>query len=86
MDLEDGGAYGSPAALSPLKLLAIEALADPGFHDKLKNDPEAAVLALGLKLSEDQIEYLRDGIHWAVDAHVDEMRQALHVEPAQASW
>jgi hypothetical protein len=87
MDRENGGEYASRPAASPLKLLALEALADPDFYDKLRDDPEGAAQTLGIQLSDADLEFLTNDIHWAVlDAHIDEMREALHMQPTQASW
>jgi len=78
-DSPDNGGYQSSAAGGPLLRLAQEALLDPDFYTRLREDPQAAADSLGVTLSDSDAAYLSD-VHWAaIDAHIQEMRDALHL-------
>lgn len=84
-DSPENGGYQSPAAGGPLLRLALEALVDPDFYTRLREDPQAAADSLGITLSDTDAAYLSD-VHWAaIDAHIQEMRDALHMGVAQAA-
>lgn len=70
------------------KLLAAHALVDREFYFFLRKDPVAAAASLHIVLEESDYEYIRGvttetgaGLEWdRLDAHVDEIREALHTE------
>lgn len=73
-------------AASALRRLALEALSDEDFYARLRADPQAAARSLGIELSDADGQYLRTEVHWAViDAHIAEMRQALHLGVRRAA-
>ena len=79
MQAGGGDGYGA-ASTSGLKRLALEALADGDFYARLREDPQRAAESIGVTLSSDELSFLRNEVHWAVvDAHVAEMREALHM-------
>jgi hypothetical protein len=70
------------------KLLAAHALVDREFYFFLKEDPVAAAASLHIALEDSDYDYIRGvltengaGVEWdRVDAHADEIREALHAE------
>jgi hypothetical protein len=79
MQAEAGGNYGATTS-SGLKRLALEAPADGDFYARLREDPQRAAESIGVTLTSEELSVLRNEVHWAVvDAHVAEMREALHM-------
>lgn len=86
MNASGNGDYARSEEPTPLLRVALEALADSDFYTRLKEDPQRAAESLGIQLSDMEESYLRTEVHWAiVDAHIDELRQALHMGNRQAA-
>jgi hypothetical protein len=69
------------------KLLASHALVDEEFFKELRNDPEAAAARLHIRLTVDDIEYLKNKVDWE---HLEKqqygIRDALSLEAVTNSW
>lgn len=77
---QGSGGYGSTGGRGPLAQLALEALLDAEFYERLKEDPQRAAESMGIQLSDSDAAYLGSEVHWSVvDAHMAEMRDALHL-------
>ena len=80
----DGG-YETAGAGSPLIRLALESLLDADFYARLREDPARAAEALGVELSDTDLAFLKSEVHWSVvDAHISELRDALHLGVTRA--
>ena len=74
------GSYGSTPARGALARLALESLLDADFYERVKEDPQRAAESMGVELSDADAAYLKSEVHWSVvDAHIAEMRDALHL-------
>jgi hypothetical protein len=77
---DSAGQYGSGRPTSALTRLALESLVDAEFYARLREDPVRAAESLGIELSDTDAAFLNSEVHWAVvDAHIDELREALHL-------
>ena len=77
---QGNGGYGTSGARGALARLALEALLDAEFYERLKEDPQRAAESIGVQLADGDAAYLRSEVHWSVvDAHIAEMRDALHL-------
>ena len=86
--------YGFMERELAFKLLASHALVDREFFDYLRRDPEAAAAELHIRLTEQDLEYLRNDVEWDRLARPNEMglrsddsiRDALHLDKVTNSW
>ena len=70
-----------------LKLLAARVVVDRAFRQELQTDPKAAAQRLQITLSDEDAEFIRNGIDWAVvNEHADAIGQALQHGLRAASW
>ena len=77
---------GNARLTQGLVKVALEALSDPDFYDRLRDDPRGAAASAGIDLSDTDVSYLENEVHWAVlDAHIDELRDAMHLTAARAA-
>ena len=60
-----------------LRTVAGKALADPGFRQKLMDDPEAAIKDAGITLSPDQMKALKDMDKKQLEAGLTDLDQRL---------
>ena len=76
------------------KLLASHALVDREFFHWLREDPEAAAAELHIRLTERDVDYIKNVVEWdrlevrtgdGLQAH-DEIRDALHLDQVTNSW
>lgn len=76
------------------KLLAAHALVDREFFEQLRADPEAAAAELHIRLTERDVDYIRNVVEWdrletptksGLLAH-DDIRDALHLDQVTNSW
>jgi hypothetical protein len=76
------------------KLLASHALVDRDYFEWLRKDPEAAAAELHIRLTEKDLDYLRNDVEWDVLAETnarglrndDAIRDALHLDRVTNSW
>ncbi len=69
------------------KLLASHALVEPEFYEELKRDPEAAAEQLHIRLTEEDLNYLKNVVDWPIiDKEASEIREALHLDLVTNSW
>jgi hypothetical protein len=86
--------YGFMERELAFKLLASHALVDREFFDWLREDPEAAAAQLHIRLTKEDIDYLRNDVEWdrlqsPTDSGLrndDSIRDALHLERVTNSW
>jgi len=86
--------YGFMERELAFKLLASHALVDRDFFEYLRRDPEAAAAELHIRLTERDLEYLRNDVEWDVLAQTnsrglrsdDTIRDALHLDRVTNSW
>lgn len=83
--MNTGGGATGPGDSGGLVRLALEALLDPDFYAQLREDPRRAAESRGIQLTDTDIAYLESEVHWGVvDAHMAEMRDALHLAARRA--
>lgn len=84
---EEHEPYGFMERELIFKLLASHAMVDAGFYDELKRDPEFAAAQLHIRLTDEDIEYLKNSVEWdVIDRYAEEIRQGLHLELVTHSW
>ena len=84
---DDEPPYGFTERELAFKLLASHALVDGPFYEALRNDPEAAAAQLHVRLSDEDIEYIKSVVEWGVlDANASDIRAALHLDMVTNSW
>ena len=86
--------YGFMERELAFKLLASHALVDRDFFEWLRKDPEAAAAELHIRLTEKDLDYLRNDVEWDALAETngrglrrdDAIRDALHLDRVTNSW
>jgi hypothetical protein len=79
--------YGYMERELVFKLLASHALVDPEFYEELKNDPEAAANALHIRLTVDDVNYLKKNVKWdEIDKYAANIREARDRDAVTNSW
>jgi hypothetical protein len=86
--------YGFMERELAFKLLASHALVDREFFDWLRADPEAAAAQLHIRLTKEDLEYLRNDVEWdQIQSPTrsglrsdDAIRDALHLDRVTNSW
>lgn len=69
------------------KLLASHALVDAEYYEWLRKDPEAAAAQLHIRLTDEDLEYLRNVVEWdRIDEMAGSIRDSLHLELVTSSW
>ena len=69
------------------KLLASHALVDRPFFYELKEDPEAAAAQLHIRLTNEDIDYIKNRVEWErIEESADSIRDSLHLEDVTNSW
>lgn len=69
------------------KLLASHALVDEEFFRELRNDPEAAAAQLHIRLTVDDVEYIKNKVNWEhLATEQFGIREALNLEAVTNSW
>ena len=86
--------YGFMERELAFKLLASHALVDRDYFEWLRKDPEAAAAELHIRLTERDVDYIRNIVEWdrletrterGLVAH-DDIREALHLDQVTNSW
>ena len=84
---EDVYEYGFMERELAFKLLASHALVDAEFFDWLRKDPEAAAGQLHIRLTEQDVQYLREVVEWeGISFVADDIRARLHLDQVTNSW
>jgi len=79
--------YGYMEREVAFKLLAAHAMVDPEFHAWLRKDPEGAAAHLHIRLTENDLIYLREMVDWdRIDKVADDIRESLRLEMVTNSW
>lgn len=84
---EEHEPYGFMERELVFKLLASHALVDPDFFAELQNDPEAAAAVLHIRLTDEDINYIKNIVEWSVlESQADDIRESLHLDLVTNSW
>lgn len=79
--------YGFMERELAFKLLASHAMVDHEFFEALRNDPAAAAEQLHIRLTEADIDYIRNQVEWSIiEERAYEIRFALHLDLVTNSW
>jgi hypothetical protein len=79
--------YGFMERELAFKLLAAHGLVDHEFFEHLRRDPEAAAAELHIRLTSDDIDYLRNSVDWEhLARNAPHIRTALNLELVTNSW
>ena len=69
------------------KLLASHALVDADFHGRLRDDPESAAAELHIRLTDKDLDYLKNIVEWdRIEGVADDIRGTLHLDMVTNSW
>lgn len=69
------------------KLLASHALVDAEYFELLRKDPVGAAEQLHIRLTEEDLDYLQNGVEWDRIAQLAEpIRASLQLEKVTNSW
>lgn len=81
------GDYGFMERELAFKLMAAHALVDPGYFRWLREDPVAAAQHVRIRLSEEDLDYLKNQVQWEVlERMADNVRGSLRLERVTNSW
>ncbi len=79
--------YGFMERELVFKLLASHAMVDREFHTRLREDPEGAAAELHIRLTKNDLIYLREIVDWdRIDKVADDIRDSLRLEMVTNSW
>jgi hypothetical protein len=79
--------YGFMEREVAFKLLASHALVDKDFFYRLRDDPENAAGQLHIRLTDADIDYLRNVVEWEqIEGSADSIRDWLHLDLVTSSW
>jgi hypothetical protein len=79
--------YGYMEREIKFKLLAAHAMVDREFFEHLREDPDGAAAELHIRLSDNDLIYLRELVEWdRIDKVADEIRESLRLEMVTNSW
>ena len=86
--------YGFMERELAFKLLASHALVDREFFEWLREDPEAAAAELHIRLTKEDVDYIRNVVEWDRLSEPtargirndDSIRDALHLDRVTNSW
>jgi hypothetical protein len=79
--------YGFMERELAFKLLASHALVDAEYFEWLRKDPEGAAAELHIRLTEEDVDYLRNIVEWDRVAEMAmPIRDSLHLEMVTSSW
>ena len=79
--------YGYMEREIKFKLLAAHAMVDRKFFARLREDPVGAAAELHVRLSDNDLIYLRELVDWDRIAKVaDDVRESLNLEMVTNSW
>jgi hypothetical protein len=69
------------------KLLASHALVDAEFYNWLREDPESAAAELHIRLTDEDLEYLKNVVEWDRITELSKpIRDSLHLDMVTNSW
>jgi hypothetical protein len=84
---EDTQEYGFTERELAFKLLASHALVDAEFFDWLRSDPEEAAAQLHIRLTAQDLYYLREVVEWdGIHSVAGDIRERLHLDQVTNSW
>ncbi len=79
--------YGFMERELVFKLLASHALVDEEFFAWLRDDPENAAAHLHIRLTDDDIYYIRNHVEWSrIEEIAGPIRESLHLDLVTNSW
>lgn len=79
--------YGFMERELAFKLLASHALVDEEFFFRLRDDPENAAAQLHIRLTDADINYIKNEVEWArIEESADPIRESLHLDLVTNSW
>jgi hypothetical protein len=79
--------YGFMERELAFKLLASHAMVDEEFYDALRQDPEAAAAQLHIRLTEEDVDYIKYKVEWdRLTDQARDIREALHLDLVTNSW
>jgi hypothetical protein len=79
--------YGFMERELAFKLLASHALVDKEFFYWLRDDPENAAAHLHIRLTDADIDYLRNQVEWTrIEETAEPIRESLHLDLVTNSW
>jgi hypothetical protein len=79
--------YGFMERELAFKLLASHALVDKEFFDWLRDDPENAAAHLHIRLTDADIDYIKNTVEWErIEETADPIRESLHLDLVTNSW
>ena len=79
--------YGYMEREIKFKLLAAHAMVDREFFEHLRKDPDGAAAELHIRLSDNDLIYLRELVEWdRIDKVAEEIRESLRLEMVTNSW
>lgn len=79
--------YGFMERELAFKLMASHALVDEGYFKWLREDPEAAAEQLHIRLTGEDLEYLKGVVEWdEIEKVAGLVRESLHFELVTNSW
>jgi len=79
--------YGYMEREIKFKLLAANAMVDREFFARLRTDPDGAAAELHIRLSDNDLIYLRELVDWdRIEKVADDIRESLNLEMVTNSW
>lgn len=79
--------YGFMEREVAFKLLASHALVDEEFFCQLRDDPEVAAAQLHIRLTDADVDYLRNVVEWdRIEESSGSIRESLHLDLVTNSW
>jgi hypothetical protein len=87
MAVQEHEPYGFMERELVFKLLASHALVDEEFFHWLRDDPENAAAHLHIRLTDADIDYLRNSVEWdRIEERAGSIRESLHLDLVTNSW
>jgi hypothetical protein len=84
---EEHEPYGFMERELIFKLLASHALVDADFFDWLREDPESAAAELHIRLTDEDLDYLKNVVEWdRITEIAKPIRDSLHLDMVTNSW
>lgn len=79
--------YGFMEREVAFKLLASHAMVDEEYFHWLRDDPEAAAAQLHIRLTDADIDYIKNEVEWdRIEATAGSIRESLHLDLVTNSW
>jgi hypothetical protein len=86
-EMKEHEPYGFMERELIFKLLASHALVDEEFFYRLREDPESAAAQLHIRLTDADIDYIRNKVEWdRIEMTSESIRESLHLDLVTNSW